>query len=175
MKLSIYISIGISLVREARTNAATFLDTRRKLSSSDVYFTIVTWLPSRGTRISPGNAQVAEFSGTTIYMISQMEIWMGIFTPTNVIPVLSENDANCSVCACIWSAKASLISLMVWLPGNKSLTNFLSEKLTSSNTFNIFARSAPRWGVPRNAIRQCFSWFDYTSNYCVQLSTTRSV
>lgn len=149
MKLIIYLSIGI--VREARTNPAIFLDTRRKLlSSSDAYLTIVEWLPSSGTRISPATAKVAEYSGTTIYTVNQMENWIGIFTPTNPIPVLSENDANCS--ACEWSAKASLISLMVWLPGNKSLTNCLSEKLTSSNAFNIFARSAPRWGVPRNAI-----------------------
>lgn len=69
--------------------------------------------------------------------------------------MLSQNDAN--VHPSVPSPKRSLISLMLWLAGDKSLTNFVIEKVTLRSPFNRLARSAPRCGVPRNAIAMVFA------------------
>ena len=89
------------------------------------------------------------------------------YTPTSDIPVLSQNDANSN---CLErSPNASLMSLMLWLLGDKSLTNLLSEKLMLSKVLRISARSAPRWGVPRNAmaIVFCVIWWYRSVLYAV--------
>jgi len=75
--------------------------------------------------------------------------WRGR-TPTAGIPVLSQNEYN-SNCSARFR-KRWLSSLIVWLVEDRSLTNFLCEKLTVRTLLRVFAKSAPRWGVPRKAI-----------------------
>jgi hypothetical protein len=75
-------------------------------------------------------------------------------TPTGRVPLLSQNDAKLN--PSVRSPKTSLISLILWLAGDKSLTNLFFENVTLSSPFKTFARSAPRWGVPRNAMAMVF-------------------
>ena len=63
---------------------------------------------------------------------------------------------------------------MLWLSGDKSLTNLVSEKLILSSVFKTFARSAPRWGVPRKAIAIVFWviwWYRWT--LCAIISASK--
>ena len=85
------------------------------------------------------------------------------------VPLLSQNDANCRLLA--RSGKASLSSLMILLPGTKSVTDMVSEKVMSSNAFNICARAAPRCGVPINTIPIVFLliWL-YISLLCATIN-----
>jgi len=75
-------------------------------------------------------------------------------TPANSIPMPSQNDAIST--SLEWSPNSSLMFLILWLSGNKSLTYFASEKLTLRIVLVDWEGLHHGEGYREMQLRQCF-------------------